>query len=1216
MLASPIIEGTLPAFFSDENGTATIAVPFSMSRAVSRKEVKGFRLKIKPIFNGDILTTLDYSRIDFNNNVVYFMLQKDELTKFNIGTFYKAQLAYIDNLNLTGYYSTVGVIKYTTKPNVSILNLNTFANNGHVYEYTGVYNQQTTEEVQKDSTEKEYSYRFLVTDIDGHVIEDTGFLIHNNSNDVEYYESKDTFMFTQDIEINKKYLITYTVRTNNGLEVSSPEYKLISQQSVMSKLNAALYAKLNYSNGYIALALEGAKNKLGYEEDVTGYYLLSRSSDESNFTKWEEIDRFTIAFKPPSSKSWKDFTIKQGVKYRYSIQQYNKEGLYSERVYSDIIYADFEDSFLFDGERQLKIRFNPKVTSFKKDLLEAKVDTIGSKYPFIFRNGQVEYKEFPISGLISYQMDEEGLFYGDGLASLNIERDGNTQNLVTLVKNINFLPDEKFYLKHYNSYFVREKSSIKKQSLFLTLEEYLIKYHPNVKLNDFKAVYPILKTLVNTPEKLYENKEIQERNKTSFSLIKYNDLVSDNILRERNFKLEVLDWLTNGKPKLFKSATEGNYLVRLMNTSLAPNDQLGRMLHTFTSTAYEIADVTYEALVDNGIISVSDKMENNKYLRISTIPFSTMDINFTRLNDHITYVQAYGKLFATGPLVESGSTVEWAQITDMTPGSIIMVDGEQIMIGSTGSYKIDVPVSQVILGSMAPVSEDFNQDIFNQNVDKKYYIKTDSNIFILADSKYDKNFHYYENDFIYSSGQMTFGSFEELHDAFSQISSTDLKDIIGQQVIGAKENVINDLEDIIKKVVSFYDIKIKKRPIATLHLIEREIPLEEGEEWPENEPRPTEEIFVDEMGNLMARPYYFDKILLEDLEHKNPLMLYKYKYNTSYQTGDRLYCHVQFMDLQKNDEFQLNEIDRKMDNTKAFSSTRYPYPENIPPEPWLTQDWEYRQEVYDSLRNPEYTASFANNPYLKDYRDFELYAKNGGLFTYTSMEGFVEVDESYLEYKYTLENVAKDEFHLKDYYMIKNGEYVLASEYKALTSYYTRKAIPKDGKYFLPEDFEFISDLSEVYITDECYNKLRQTYAALNWNVNDLDNLYPRYKAMAFIGEFDGIDVNQTEVFSTGPMEKVESIQTTVGVYLELFYQQQILNYDISKNKELQSKKATLDKYEEIASENYMIDMCLEKRLMDLYLLELDEVYFNYEAKYNEYLTLLTQYLRSLEQEG
>jgi hypothetical protein len=66
--------------------------------------------------------------------------------------------------------------------------------------------------------------------------------------------------------------------------------------------------------------------------------------------------------------------------------------------------------FLSDGKRQLRIKFNPKVSSFKKTLLEAKMDTIGGKYPFFFRNGRVGYKEFPISGLISMLMDAEEEF--------------------------------------------------------------------------------------------------------------------------------------------------------------------------------------------------------------------------------------------------------------------------------------------------------------------------------------------------------------------------------------------------------------------------------------------------------------------------------------------------------------------------------------------------------------------------------------------------------------------------------------------------------------------------------------------------------------------------------------------------------------------------------------------------------------------------------------
>ncbi len=66
--------------------------------------------------------------------------------------------------------------------------------------------------------------------------------------------------------------------------------------------------------------------------------------------------------------------------------------------------------YLYDGERQLKIRFNPKMNSFKNDLQEQKIDTIGSKHPFIFRNGNVCYKEFPIAGLISFQSDN-ALFF-------------------------------------------------------------------------------------------------------------------------------------------------------------------------------------------------------------------------------------------------------------------------------------------------------------------------------------------------------------------------------------------------------------------------------------------------------------------------------------------------------------------------------------------------------------------------------------------------------------------------------------------------------------------------------------------------------------------------------------------------------------------------------------------------------------------------------------
>jgi len=36
---------------------------------------------------------------------------------------------------------------------------------------------------------------------------------------------------------------------------------------------------------------------------------------------------------------------------------------------------------------------------------EQKTDPLGGKYPIFFRNGEMEYKEFSISGLISYLVD-------------------------------------------------------------------------------------------------------------------------------------------------------------------------------------------------------------------------------------------------------------------------------------------------------------------------------------------------------------------------------------------------------------------------------------------------------------------------------------------------------------------------------------------------------------------------------------------------------------------------------------------------------------------------------------------------------------------------------------------------------------------------------------------------------------------------------------------
>ena len=77
---------------------------------------------------------------------------------------------------------------------------------------------------------------------------------------------------------------------------------------------------------------------------------------------------------------------------------------------SEAFEANFEDMYLYDGEKMLKLRYNPEISSFKTTVLEQKTDTLGSKYPYITRNGTTYYKEFPISGLLTHNLDTYNCF--------------------------------------------------------------------------------------------------------------------------------------------------------------------------------------------------------------------------------------------------------------------------------------------------------------------------------------------------------------------------------------------------------------------------------------------------------------------------------------------------------------------------------------------------------------------------------------------------------------------------------------------------------------------------------------------------------------------------------------------------------------------------------------------------------------------------------------
>ena len=690
-LYPPLIDGTIPAFYLNYDSTSSflkstsINIPFTMNNAVSDLQVKGFSLRMRTVGSGKYIFEPIYSsayNLAAGQESATFVLTPDQCKKLTEGQYYKVQIAYcgkrvVNEMGIAsgediGYYSTVGIIKCTSKPKLSIKGLSEDSINFFNNEFFGIYDLSNC----KDQTERVYSYEFVVYDEQDNVYYTTGEKLHQTYQDTDFSSSIDRVSLNDFASNGITYSISYKVTTLNGMELQTPKYKITSEYLVSPNREITILPESNVEEGYINVKFKGALDKersmyyvlneaafdsverdergliltdggffdcVEYVKDVVvnlpdrlsylslhslyrfwsngllktktyyykfnlnkpvrltlwqGYYydtevyeyimdqynrglindeelenqrvntpcyerilqgfntikqfsfqdveenfididsyfilkieeheepyygsfLLTRASDEDNYSVWYNLARFKWDNEIVSKDSFQDYTAEHGRRYKYALQQYNIWGLYSARMVSDIYMGIFEDAYLYDGKKTLRIKYNPEVSSFKTTVLEQKTDTLGGKYPFITRNGSTYYKEFPIGGLLAAEIDEKHMFvdpeYGEAHRHASSDPGTDVHNAY---RNYHFFEDE-------------------------------------------------------------------------------------NIALEKDFKIRVLDWLNNGKPKLFKSPYEGNYIVRLMNNSLSPVKELGRMLHSFTSQAYEIADYSYENLISYGFLTIN-----------------------------------------------------------------------------------------------------------------------------------------------------------------------------------------------------------------------------------------------------------------------------------------------------------------------------------------------------------------------------------------------------------------------------------------------------------------------------------------------------------------------------------------------------------------------------------------------------------------------------------
>ena len=655
-LPPPIIEGTLPAFYGTE-----LTVPFAMNKAVSINEFDSFEVKIKSALNNALIKTETETIILYQDlNKVIFDIS-DISADLVIGRYYKIQMAYRSG-DIVGYYSDIGIAKYTTEPEVFIENLNKNTINPHVYNYIGKYSQ-----INGDATEKVHSYCFNLYQ-DNDLIKTTNWILHNSNLDENGYESFDLFNLEEDLDLDKIYYIEYKIKTNNNLIVSSGKYSIKQKVLYASDQLINILPILNYENGYIELNFKSDK-------PLIGDFIISKSDASSEFKEWHDIYTLNLHKDSINNFSFKDFDVAYNQTYKYAIAQTNKYNLLTEKQISKPITVLFEDMFLFDGEKQLKIRFNPKVSSFKNYILETKVDTIGSKYPFFFRNGSVKYKEFPINGLISCLMDEEQLFMENESVSTN--------------------------------------------------------------------------------------------------------LIDSNIYQEKEFKLKVLEWLSNGQSKLFKSPVEGNYIVYLMNINLTPIDTLGRMLHSFSCNAYEIADYTDKGMRDQGILKIQNYSSN--LLTFETISLKGLEGNILPREAHILYFDG------------------------LTNGMKLSIDNKEIIIESSGIYQFSSFDKAIKTISLL-------EGEWGDNAQLTYgYYKDDKSDFdnIIAIEGQDLEKEYEGEVNIYQDLNTSNTSVSFLNSAKFSIKSDASSEEYEDYNIDFGDNVIINLKDLKTKEYYIENIKIK-----------------------------------------------------------------------------------------------------------------------------------------------------------------------------------------------------------------------------------------------------------------------------------------------------------------------------------------------------------------------------------------------------------------------
>lgn len=455
-LYPPIVDTYVPAFLVDSGTNKDICrIYFTLSQFNTMNDIANVQVTIrsqytnlsvlnKTLYPSEVMLTDIYEDTTKTSDDRYYIeIYKTDIQggAFEINQYYKVQMRFthidaasvslttpqaIDgwlaaNINQFSEWSTVCLVRGISTPQLAVSGFTIDGGNISWANYNPII-YGSIKFANEEETEKLKSYQIKLYNANDEVLIDSGIQYtntNNNPNSFSYtlpynFMAGESYKFT----IECVTMDLYSALATYEFSVSAEEQEI---------LDMSFSAEKDEDNGRIILTIK----KSGVTDGFTGEVILRRASSKTNFTIWEDLKTYTYSGETNIKEIFSDTTIESGVWYKYYIQKRSKGVAASVKYIKSPLMIIFDDMFLTTKDRQLKIKFNPTVSSFKRTIQESRTDTLGSQFPFVRRNGHMNYAQFPIGGLISFQIDESHLFtsleelFGENLKLYTAHNEGN-----------------------------------------------------------------------------------------------------------------------------------------------------------------------------------------------------------------------------------------------------------------------------------------------------------------------------------------------------------------------------------------------------------------------------------------------------------------------------------------------------------------------------------------------------------------------------------------------------------------------------------------------------------------------------------------------------------------------------------------------------------------------------------------------------------------------